>query len=350
MSALRKFWRLARPYWLESEERWGSLGILAGVLALTFATVQLYVAFNDWSRAFYDALQKLDGAAFPHLLARFCLLAGAIIFCLTYQFYLTQLVQIRWRRWMTEHTLDRWLSGRSYYLATIAGGVTGDNPDQRIADDLKYFSEESLSLLTLIFNHVLTLWSFSFILWKVSGTVHLRGVPIPGYMFWAALAYAIFGTLVSHWLGRPLIPLDVAQQKREADFRFALVRVRENAESIALSAGETAERTHLRGRFDAVYSNFLEVIRKQKQLILYQNLHRNFSQMIPLFLAAPRLFSKAIELGQFMQISNAFSQVQTSLAFFVASYSSRATRRSRTGARCASGSASSSRGWTAWTR
>jgi len=317
LQAMREFWRLARPYWTRSDERWQALALLAATLVTIVGMVQFYVMLNDWSRAFYDALQQLDAAALVPLIVRFSGLVAALIFAAVMKFYLVQLIQIRWRRWMTEAYISRWLDNKAYYLAALRGR-DGDNPDQRIAEDIRFFTSESLSLLTSMVGEALTLISFTVILLGLAGPLFLA----------AAIAYALIGTAISHWVGRKLVPLDVLQQRREADFRYSLVRLRENAESVALSGGEEAERAGLRDRFSAIYDNFLAITGKQKGLIFYSNLHTNVAQMVPIFLAAPRFFAKQIQLGSLMQIIIAFGRVQASLAFFVDSYQSVAHWRS----------------------
>ncbi len=317
LQAMREFWRLAKPYWTRSDERWQSLALLGTTLALIVGMVKLYVLLNDWNRAFYDTLEKLDAPALFPLILRFSWLVAALILAAVLKFYLMQLLQIRWRRWMTEAYVSRWLENKAYYVAALRGRA-GDNPDQRIAEDIRFFTSESLSLLASLVDELLTLISFTAILLELAGPLFLA----------AAVAYAVFGTGISHWLGRKLVPLDVTQQRREADFRYSLVRLRENAESVALSDGENRERTVLRERFQAVYTNFLEIAGRQKGLIFYSNLHANIGNMIPIFMAAPRFFAKGIQFGVLMQIRGAFGMVEGSLSIFIKSYQSVAHWRS----------------------
>src|SRR6185437_5143815 len=188
----------------------------------------------------------------------FCEQAVVYIAIAVYSVYLNQWLQIRWRNWMTTHFLDEWLSDRAYYhisLSADAGAVGTDNPDQRISEDLRDFTRSTLSLGLDLISNVVTLFSFLSILWSLSGSVTLFGVTIPGYMVWVALIYSALGTWLTHVVGRPLAALNFRQQRVEADFRYALVRVRENVEGIALYHGEKEEQELLYDRFSSVIGN-----------------------------------------------------------------------------------------------
>ena len=210
---------------------------------------------NKWQNDFYNALQDKDMSAFYALIGHFSLLAAAFIVVAVYQLYLNQMLQIRWRRWLTDRYLGEWIGGRTYYRMQLTDRGT-DNPDQRIAEDLALFVDKTLTLTLGLLSAVVTLGSFVAILWTLSGTLEfaLGGtqVTIPGYMVWVALVYAVVGTWLAHLVGRPLIGLNFNQQKFEANFRFSLVRFRENAESIAIYGGEAGEmrglEPPLRGR------------------------------------------------------------------------------------------------------
>lgn len=314
----KRFWSLAKPFWV-SEEKWPAIGLLVVIISLTLGVVYLNVQFNTWYREFYDAMQNLDQPAFWRLIKKFGILAVIYIFVVVYQQYLQQLLQIMWRRWMTAHLVDRWLANRTYYLWQLEQQVT-DNPDQRISQDIGMFVSTTLSLTLGLLREIVMLTSFITILWHVSGPITLWGVTIPGYMVWAALGYSIVGTWLIHKIGKPLIGLTYTQQRFEADFRFHLVRLRENSESVALSRGEKAENRNLLSRFQEIYLNFREIMDRQKQLVFTRAFYNQFAVIFPFLVAAPRFFAKEIKLGGLMQISNAFDKVKDSFSFFVDAY------------------------------
>jgi putative ATP-binding cassette transporter len=328
----RRAWGLVRPYFA-SEKRWQAIGLLAAVVALNLVTVYVDVLLNDFQRDFFNAMESKDQAEFYRQLWRFAGLATAFILVAVYKFYLTQLFELRWRTWLTARYVDGWLSQRAYYRLEL-GGTRTDNPDQRIAEDIRMFTEYTTSLSMGLLNSVVTLVSFVAILWAVSGplTFALFGTPvtIPGYMVWVALLYAIAGSVLSHLIGRRLIPLNFAQQRFEADFRYGLVRVREHAESIALYRGEGPEGAGLLARFGHVVSNYWALVRAQKRLIWAQSFYGQMAVIFPFIVAAPRYFGGPLKLGDVMQIANAFGQVQGALSWFVSAYASLATWKATT--------------------
>jgi putative ATP-binding cassette transporter len=321
---LRDVWALARPYW-SSEERWAARGLLFLIVMLNLGMVFLEVLFNDWNRRFYNALQDYDQAAFLPLLLRFTVIALALIVAAVYRLYLRQMLEMRWRRWMTERYVERWLDGRVYYRLQLEGDAT-DNPDQRITEDLRDFTESTLVLSIGLMSAVVTLVSFATILWSLSGTlvIPIAGmeIPIPGYMLWVAVLYCGVGTWLTHRIGRPLIGLNFNQQRVEADFRFALVRFRENVDSVALYAGEAREKRAFTARFSAILANWWAIMRRTKRLTFFTASFGQVAVIFPLIVAAPRYFSRQIELGQLTQTAGAFNQVQNALSWFVDSYSS----------------------------
>ena len=248
LGMLKEAWSIARPYWF-SEERWVARGLLAAVLAMNLAQVWINVRLNSWRNDFYNALQNYDESGFFYQLALFAVLAGAYILLLVYGIYLQQMLQIRWRRWMTNVYLREWLGDKTYYRLQLTGDGT-DNPDQRISEDLNLFPAQTLNLSLGLLTNVVQAVSFSFILWDLSGplVVPLGGwgtLTIPGYMFWAVVIYTAVATWLAIRLGRPLVNLNFAQQRVEADFRFSLVRLREYSESVAFYGGEAARARHL---------------------------------------------------------------------------------------------------------
>ncbi len=313
---------LAAPYW-GSDEKWPARGLLAIVVALSLAQVGLLVALNSWYQKFYDALQNLDQDAFWRLILYFAALAATYIAVLVYKVYWRQMLEIRWRRWLTDRYVGDWMTERSYYRLPLYETGT-DNPDQRIAEDLKLFVGGTLELSLGLLSQVVTLFSFVGILWTVSGSwnVPRTSIVIPGYMVWAALGYAIVGTWVTHLVGRPLVQLNFMQQRFEANFRFGLVRVRENAEGIALYRGEADEGRRLRDLFQSVWQNWWEIMRRQKKLGALTASYDQAATLFPFIVAAPRFFAKEIQLGGLMQISNAFGRVQDALSWVISAYAS----------------------------
>ena len=330
--------RLALPYF-QSDQKWKARGLLAAIVALNLAGVFMLVQINDWNRLFYDALQNKDQPVFWQQLGRFTYLAFAFIIIAVYRFYLTQLLQMHWRDWLTQHYLTRWLANKAFYQLELARFSKGeaappDNPDQRIAEDANMFTSYTVSLSMGLLNAVVTLVSFVGILWGLSGdfgfSFNGQTYNIPGFMVWMAVLYCLVGSVITHYIGRPQIALNFKQQRLEADFRHHLIRVREYSESIALDKGEPVERLQLGGRFTNVLGNYLTLIRAQKRLIWFTNGFGQAAVVFPFVVAAPRFFSGAIQLGQLMQVASAFGRVQDSLAWFVDNYSSLAEWRATT--------------------
>ena len=349
-----RVWALSLPYF-QSDEKWKARALLAAIVALNLASVYMLVLMNDWNRVFYDALQNKDAAVFWTQLGRFTYLAFGLIIIAVYKFYLTQLLEMRWRAWMTDHYLARWLANHAFYRMELArfqnssntanaGGTANpanpanpdnpDNPDQRIQEDVNQFTSYTVSLTMGLFNAVVTLVSFVGILWGLSGgfAFNLGGTAysIPGYMVWAAVLYCAAGSVISHYIGRPQIKLNFQQQRLEADFRHHMVRVREYSESIALDKGEPVERQQLDGRFAKVLANYLALLKAQKNLTWFTVGFGQAAVVFPLIVAAPRYFSGAIQLGELTQISGAFGRVQDSLSWFVDNYSTLAAWRATT--------------------
>jgi putative ATP-binding cassette transporter len=330
VATLAVVWRIASPYFLRAEDRWPGRILLAAVVAIELSIVGVTVLFNKWHLAFYNALQQRDWSAFVYQLGYFCVLAAAFIALAVYQLYLNQWLQIRWRRWLTAAYLDHWLAGANHYRMQLLGDAA-DNPDQRIANDIEQFIRLTLGIGLQLLNAVVTLISFMLILWALSAAapLHLFGKPvnIPGYLLWAALIYAVFGTTFTHLIGRALIALNFQQQRYEADFRFNLVRVRENSEQIALLEGDRAERDRLLERFGNVVANWYAIMTRQKKLTFFTAGYSQASVVFPYIMASPAYFAGVIQLGALMQTANAFGQVQNALSVFVNIYANLAEWR-----------------------
>jgi vitamin B12/bleomycin/antimicrobial peptide transport system ATP-binding/permease protein len=325
ISNLRIILRLAAPFF-RSEDRWAGRILLAAVVAIELSLVAIDVMINQWNNRFFNALQDRNWDAFVSELLFFCILAAAFIVLAVYQLYLNQWLQIRWRRWMTRQYLERWLNTANHYRMQLLGDGA-DNPDQRIAEDIKQFIDSGTGAGILpigigLLSSVVTLGSFIFILWSLSeaAPITLFGMPIPGYLVWAALIYAVVGTLFTHLIGWRLVGLNFMQQRYEADFRFNLVRVRENSEQIGLLEGEKAETGRLLQRFAHVVNNWYNIMTLQKRLTFFTASYRQVSVVFPYIVVSPAYFSGAMQLGGMMQTASAFSSVQNALSFFINTY------------------------------
>ena len=320
--AFRTFWHLFRGYW-NSEHKWRARGLLAFVIGLNFASVYLLVRINSWYNEFYNALQQYAQESVWPLVGEFTALAFLYIIIAVYAIYLRQMLQIRWRTWMTDRYLAGWMQHQVYYRLQVLGSDT-DNPDQRISEDINQFVSLTLQLLLGFLKQLTTLGAFGVVLWNLSGafTVPLGSheFVIYGYMFWFSLVYSILGTVGAHLVGRRLIGLNFDQQRYEADFRFNMMRVRENSESVAFYRGEDAENVGFKERFAHVISNYWQLMRQTKLLNFYVNGYAQLAIIVPLVLAAPRYFGGEMALGGLMQTVSAFGRVQDALSYFVESY------------------------------
>jgi len=323
-STLATVWRVASPYF-RSEDKWAGRGLLAAVIALELATVGINVLLNAWNNRFYTALQEYNWGNFVSELIYFSVLAAAFIVIAVYQLYLNQWLQIRWRRWMTSHYLGEWLDVANHYRMQLLGDAA-DNPDQRITEDVKMFVEATLTIGIGLLSSIVTLISFVIILWGLSAEAPLhvfgRDFAIPGYLVWGALIYAVGGTALTHLIGWPLAKLNFQQQAFEADFRFNLVRVRENSEQIALLKGEGAERGRLLDRFGSVVANWMQIMTRTKKVTAFTASYSQASVVFPFILVAPAYFANKVQLGGLMQTASAFGRVQEALSFFVSAYRS----------------------------
>jgi putative ATP-binding cassette transporter len=327
-SFLKAFWTLSKPYWT-SKERGKGLALLVAVVGLSLGLVYINVKLNAWNNDFYNAIQEKKVDDFYSLLWQFTLYAFAYIGVAVYRLYLQQMLQIEWRTWLNGGFLNRWLADRAYYrlqfLDRAKTGAGVDNPDQRIAEDLNLFVTNTLSLGLGLLSSVVTLVSFIAILWTLSGSIEVAGVTIPGYMVWVAILYAGLGSWLTHVIGKPLIGLSFNQQRFEADYRFSLVRLRENSEGVALYRGEGEELGNFRSRFASVISNWWSIMRKQKQINFFTVAYSQAAIIFPFVVAAPRYFSGAIQLGGLMQIASTFGHVQGALSWFIEAYTQFAT-------------------------
>jgi vitamin B12/bleomycin/antimicrobial peptide transport system ATP-binding/permease protein len=321
-STLATVWRIAAPYF-NSEDKWAGRGLLAAVIAIELTLVGNAVLINLWRARFYNALQDKNWENFVHELLVFCVLATILVVLQVYQLYLNQWLQIRWRSWLTKKYLSEWMHDANHYRMQLQGDAA-DNPDQRISDDVKMFVSQTLALGVGLLSSIVSLASFVIILWGLSAAAPLvisgSEITIPGYLVLAALVYAILGTALTQWIGSPLVTLDYNQQRLEADFRFNLVRVRENSEQIALLRGEPAERERLSERFSRVIANWYGIMSRTKRLTAFTQSYGQAAVVIPFALISPAYFANKIQLGALTQTAEAFGQVQDALSFFVTAY------------------------------
>lgn len=326
--------RLAKPYF-KSEDRWVAWGLLAAIIGLNLFAVYLNVLYTYWFRVAYNALQAKDPIKFwevmftyrfvkgyPWFVPGFCEWAVVNIVIAVYAFYLQQMLEIRWRRWITENFVQDWLTGRAHYRISLLAQIGGplDNPDQRIADDLRSFVSNNLSLGISFIANIVNLFSFIFVLWFLVPPLHIFGIIIPGYLVWVAIMYSLVGTYFTHVIGWRLIPLSFQQQQVDADFRFNLVRVREHSEQIALYGGEAEENIGLKQRFHAIYLNWWMIMKRTKALNFFTIGFSQVALIFPFMVGAPGYFAGIFSLGVLMQISNIFQNVQGSFSWFISSY------------------------------
>jgi putative ATP-binding cassette transporter len=316
---LRRFLRLAGPFFV-SDERWMARGLAIGVIGLSLLQIAVQIRINLWNKSFFDALEAKDWPAFIATMWLFALLASASMGIAVYQVYLKQLLQLRWRRWLTARLVDGWLAnGHHYQVNFIGTGV--ENPDQRIAENAHFATDMAVEFTLGILNAVLTLVSFLGILWTLSGVLHFAiggaMVEVPGFMVGAALLYASIGTGVTYLVGRPMIMANILQNKAEADYRFALMRLRENSEGVALIRGEADERKGLAGFFGQVYAATKHLMQTQRRLMWLTSAYGMVGMVYPTLVASPLYFAGTMTLGGLMQTGAAFGQVQSGLNWFV---------------------------------
>jgi putative ATP-binding cassette transporter len=334
LTGLREGWGLAKPYF-SSEEKWVAFGLLAAVIFLNLILTALNVINTYFQKYFYDSLQTrnfhvflkliftyLKVPVFPYIIPGFAEYVAILIIVAVYALYLNQMLQIRWRQWLTRDFSERWLADRAYYNISLAksGTVGIDNPDQRISQDLADFTSNTLALSLDLLSNVVTFFSFVTVLYAISGAITVFGITIPGYMLWLAFIYSAVSTYITHRIGSKLIGLNFNQQRVEADFRYSLIRVRDNPEAIALSGGEAQELITLRERFAHVRENWWAIMRRTKMLGFFTNGISVISGNFAILAASPRYFAGAIQLGDLIQLSSVFGNVQGPLSWIVNSY------------------------------
>ena len=321
MNTLRRFVRLSRPFW-HDRGQWQGWLMLAAVIGLGLLVVQINVLINSWSKTFYDTLAAFDTAALYGLVGQYALYLGAYVLIIVGLDYIRKRLELRWRQAMTARLTDAWLADHAFYRLGLSGEP--DNPDQRIAQDVDLMVGLSIELVASLVINLAQVGAFALILWNLSGvqTFSLFGatVTVHGYLLWIVVIYTLTGSVLTHLIGKPLHALNYEREHREADFRASLLRKRDHAEQIALYRGEGVEREQLARRFQAIASNWRQLIGRERDLSLFTVAYQRLSLIIPVFAAMPAFMSKAITLGGLMQIRSAFSAVHDSLSWFIKLY------------------------------
>jgi putative ATP-binding cassette transporter len=339
---IRQITRLADPYFMTNdrrdlqigrfgarrvtERRFASLLIVA-LVVINQLQVAINVRLSFFNRDWFNAIQNKDSAAFWSLLfGVFCFWAAIAVVSNLVEYYTESVLKIRWRRWMTERYYGLWLDDGSLYRAALVGQAA-DNPDQRIAEDVKNFINSTYAYSISLLSTVSTLVSFSIILWTIPADFTVPGtdITVPGLPFWVALILSLVGTWLTHLIGKPLVQLDFRQERYEANFRFALARLREYSEQVALLRGENAERRILGGRFGSIVSNFYAIVGRTVKLLTFTTTYFQANAVIPYIIVAPYFFLGKISLGQMTQTAGAFGRVESALTFFIARYQSLAS-------------------------
>lgn len=322
-------WRLLMPYWV-SEARWPARALLLAVIATDLIRTYTAVRLTYWQRDYWDALGAHDQGAFWQLMGVFVVIASVGVVLDTARIWFFQSLEMRWRAWMTEVFIQRWTDSETYYRVARLGCI--DNPDQRIGEDLQLLASKSLNLSLGMLDSVVKLFSYSVVVWSLSGSLAfaLAGVQIeiPGYMLWVAVIYALLGSLLLEKIGHPLVRLDYHQQRCEAHFRFLMMRVRENAEQIAFYAGGRAEGVRLRAAFFTVRENWWRIMDYTKRITFFHESYIEIGAFLPLLIIGPRYFAGQITLGAVQQMTLTFSRVRSALSWFIFSYKDLALLRS----------------------
>jgi putative ATP-binding cassette transporter len=320
----RQFYRISWGYFNPARSLL-PLTWVALIILMTLFAVRMDVLLSFWNNGFYSSLQQLDAKAFWSLSLVFAVLAAVYVARALLVYYLRESFLIHWRVWLTQAMLGRWLDGQAYYRSQYVPG--NDNPDQRIQQDIDSFVGNSLNLSMGLLNSIVSLFAFSIILWGLSGVLTVFGLSIPHAMIFMVYLYTIVATFFALKLGRPLIRLSFLNERFNADFRYALIRLREYGESIAFYRGEIVERNNLLARFGAVIGNTWGIVFRSLKFQGFNLVVSQATAVFPVLVQAPRLFAKQITLGDVTQTAQAFGQVEGSLSFFRNAYDTFASYR-----------------------
>ncbi|SIQ03727.1 ABC transporter ATP-binding protein/permease [Bosea sp. TND4EK4] len=332
--AIRRIARIASPYFEDPAPTTatllrpfriatGRLGIMMLIFLVVINQLQVGISLrlSFFNRDFYNAIQEKDANSFWYqLIYVFSVWAAIAVISSLIEMVANYALLIRWRRHMAESFSAAWLRNANHYRIALAG--TSDNPDQRIAEDTRSFVNQTYNYALPLLTQVSTLVSFSIILWSipVASTVPGTDITVPGFIFWMALIYSVAATWIAHMIGRTLIPLEFEQERREANFRFSLARLREYSEQIALMRGEATEQRHLSQRFGEIVTNFYRLIWARVRLTTFTLSFAQANVVVPYLLLAPHYFAGKITLGIMTQVATAFDRVQTAMSFFIDRY------------------------------
>jgi vitamin B12/bleomycin/antimicrobial peptide transport system ATP-binding/permease protein len=329
-------WNLAAPFWVnqdrqslnafgitvDARDSWISRGILVTIIILTISNVYILIALNSWTARLFNSLQAKNIEQLSKELWYWLMLAAIFTVTNVYRLWLTQHLVIRWRCWLSEAFISNWLRDGTHYRLELANGIA-DNPEQRIEEDCNQFVTNFLNISLGALQHIAIIGSFFSILWSLSGTLILPifgGVSLPGYMMWATIGYAVLGSWLTHVVGRPLAAVNFNLERYSADFRCSMTRVRDNCESIALLRGEGTERLRLITAIGKIRATWSDYMRYTKNISWISSCYGQAATIFPIIIAAPQYFSNKIELGGLVQSVGAFTQVQSSLSWFIDNY------------------------------
>ena len=335
---VKDIWRLAFPYfrrkapgeihlWLigpvRMPENWIGIGLLASVVGLEIGASYMSKLLNNWQEGFGDSIQQKDWHGFLWSLAIFCTIAVPYVLVAAFNNYLNQVLQVRWRKSMTDDFVGRWLSPAQHFRMRLVAGPA-DNPDQRISDDIHQFVGNTMVLGIGFFGNFLRLGIFLQVLWAMSTAFPMTSFGlsfnIPGYLVWLAVLYAGAGTAITYLIGRRLVNLKYNQERFEANFRFGMARIRENSEQIALLGGERAEQVALGERYESILANVYGVVRLQLNLTFFSQFFGLFSSVFPFLLLGPAFFFGTATYGILMKAVGTFGRVQDGLTWFADSF------------------------------
>lgn len=314
-------YRLVRGYWTSPEAKWGAL-LLAGTILLELATVYAHLRVAESQRQVVEGLELRQPQDFLVACAFYVAFLLLVVVASTYRVYVRQVLEIRWRRHLTAHYVDRWIGPCAFGQDQLHGDL--DNPDQRIAEDIRDFVASALGLSLSLLAAVATLVSFGGVLWTLSSGWRIpfdgSAVEIPGLLLWVAVAAASVSITVAHLMGRRLVPINFDRFRYEADFRYGLVRFRDHVKEVALSQGEAVEREGASKRFRHVFDVFLQLVRAERNLTLATGGVGQLSGLLPLLLAIPAYFAGLLTLGMVVQARVAYDQVSGALSWFPNAY------------------------------
>lgn len=313
-----QFWLLARGY-LSPKRSLKPLTYFVVIVFFNLVSVRLDILFSEWYKAMYDALQKMDANVFWIQMAVFSVLAAVHIGNILLTYYLTQRFTIQWRTWLNEQMVEKWTQNQAYYKSQYVYNQL-DNPDQRIQQDVQSFVSSSLSFATGVISSAVSIVAFTQILWNLSGPMTISGVTIPHAMVYLVFIYVLVTSVIAFKIGRPLIHLNFANERLNANYRYSLIRVKEYAESIAFFRGEKMEKSVLFKQFNQVIDNVWKMVYMTLKLSGFNVMMTQISVIFPFIIQAGRYFSNQIQLGDLIQTAQSFGRVQSALSYFRNAY------------------------------